>query len=161
MTLEYIKNFIVEHYKVILAIVVLLIIIIVIIVMCSKSGQRDNFNIGVNPYYDNTRYEEINDPSKCPPRKTVENTVQYNGLNPQYNNFVTLQDYLDTYGGAENFKGNDTCDVTARRYCALVYTAHQEYFTDRWSGIGECEIDIKAQCEKLKPEAPKKAIFDN
>ncbi len=142
--------------EILIGLFVLIIIAVVIFFMV----KRDNFDITTTPLYDTTSYEILQNTEACPPRPNVKNNVQYNGLNPQYNDHITLQDYINTYSNPEEFDQPGGCDVVARRYCNQLYGTHREYFNDRWSGLGECELDVLGQCERLKPLSPKKVYFD-
>lgn len=132
-------------------------ILIAIIVLLQKKDTKDNFNIATDPRVDTSRYEHAKE--TCPARNNVKNNVRYNGLNPQDNDNLSLTEYISKYGMDENYRGPNTCDVNAKRYCNFVYATHREYFADRWSGIGECELAIKDKCEEMFPLAPKKTFW--
>jgi hypothetical protein len=128
-------------------------------IMFKKSHEsKDMFDISVDPLKA-TDYEYKNQRS-CDARPKVKNPTQYNGLNPEYNDHVSVKDYIDTYERAQDWASPDAASVVARRYCDLVYTNHNEYFNDRWMGSGECELSAKAEVERLVPETPKTPIFD-
>lgn len=111
-------------------------------------------NILVDPVIDNSLYKIID---TCVKREEVVNPTQYGGLNPKSNSKLTVTDFINTYGTGENYNCYDTADVTSRRYCDILYRQNVEYFTDRWSGLGECELDVKAQVQELFPKAPVKS----
>ncbi|MEI6371787.1 MAG: hypothetical protein WCO49_19090 [Nostocales cyanobacterium ELA608] len=125
----------------------------------NESLTVDHFNIATDPVIVSTPYEVLKDVGTCPKRPEVLDDTQYGGLNPKSNANLTLTDYINTYGTGENYDSYDTADVTSRRYCNLMYVVNNEYFSDRWSSTSECELDAKAQCQELFPNAPKKSYF--
>ena len=144
---------------IIVALVVLAVLACVAFTHKSKPTTVDHFNIATDPVIINTPYKLLENVGTCPARPDVPNPTEYNGLNPKSNANISLTDFINAYGTGENYDSYDTADVTSRRYCNLMYVVNNEYFSDRWSSISECELDAKAQCQKLFPNAPKKAYF--
>ena len=115
---------------------------------------KEPINISVDPVIDNSPYEIIENVGTCAKRPDLVNPTQYGGLNPKSNSKLTVTDFINTYGTGENYNCYDTADVTSRRYCDILYRENIEYFSDRWSALGECELDVKEQVQKLFPKAP-------
>ena len=119
----------------------------------------DHFNIGTDPVITKGPYKLVENVATCPKRSYVANHTQYGGLNPKHNSNLSVTDFINTYGTGENYNLYDTADVTSRRYCTMLYGVNNEYFSDRWSSLSECEVAIKEECQTLFPKAPKKVFF--
>ena len=137
----------------------IVVIVIGIIFLYLSHKPVEKFDISTEPVVEDIPYQVLKNVDNCLERQDIINPTQYGGLNPKSNANLTLVDFINTYGTGENYNGYDTADVTSRRYCDLVYTINNEYFTDRWVSGGECELAIKKECENLFPKAPKKAYF--
>lgn len=141
-------------------------IIISVIVLAVLSGALymhkstiDHFNIATEPVISNTPYKILENVGTCPARPDVVNPTQYGGLNPKSNANLSLTDFIDVFGKDMDYNTILAADITSRRYCNLLYAANNEYFSDRWSSTSECELEAKAQCQDLFPNAPKKSYF--
>jgi hypothetical protein len=74
-----------------------------------------------------------------------------NGLNTESNNNIDICSFNKQFNSNTTFVENvnqNPCSVTARQVCAVLYANHQEYFTNMWSGLGECEVYQTEQCKK-------------
>ena len=157
------------YYAVITAIVVVIIAIGMCVYRSRAADTIDYFDIGTDIVMYKQPYTLLDNPTKClellDNRKTcverpdIHNPTQYGGLNPKFNANLTVRDFINTYGTGENYNSYGTADVTARRYCNLLYAVNNEYFSDRWSSTSECELAAKAECQDLFPNAPKKSYF--
>jgi hypothetical protein len=147
--------------QIVIGIVIALVILAILggYVMMKKSHEnKDTFDISVDPLKA-TDYE-YKSQRACDARPKIKNPTQYNGLNPEYNNNVSVKDYIDSYERAQVWSSPDAASVVARRYCDLLYANHSEYFHDRWMSYGDCELSAKAEVENLIPETPRTPIFD-
>lgn len=139
-------------------VIVCIIVALIGIVVLVMHYQKDNFDISVEPVK-STEYEYLKDTS-CPERPAFNyDNVEENGLNKEFNGRVTVKDYIDTYEQANDFNKPGTADIISRRYCDLLYVNHRRYFVNKWSGSGDCEIDVKKQVETMYPNT-KTSNFD-
>jgi hypothetical protein len=128
--------------------IIIALVAIVVIALTMHNQQKDGFDISVDPA--SAGFYEYLRETNCPKRPPFNyDNVQENGLNPELDGRITLKDYIDSYEQANDFTKPDTADTIAMRYCNLVYTNHRRYFTDKWSGIGDCELDIKDKVEDM------------
>ena len=136
-----------------------IILVAVIIILFLAFRKKDNFDISVDPVRHYGPYSHLTD-VKCPKRvEDMAYEIDTGGLNPEDNTNVSLQDYLNKYEQANDFTNPDTARLVSKRYCDLTYTNHRRWYTDRWSGSGECEIEIKKRVEQMYPNTPKKPLI--
>jgi hypothetical protein len=106
-----------------------------------KSG--DNFDITTDPLTTQYSYETMNC-GKYPQAKRY-------GLNVESDNNIDICSFNKQFNSKTTFVENvneNPCSVTARQLCEVLYADHQEYFTNMWSGLGECEVYQTKACEK-------------
>ena len=72
------------------------------------------------------------------------------GLNKEHNNDIGICSFIQKFEPNIKFSNENACDVPSRQICEVLYSDHQQYFENMWSGLGECEIYQKEQC-KLCP----------
>jgi carboxypeptidase C (cathepsin A) len=105
--------------------------------------NKDDFNITTDPLTTQYSYETMNC-GKYPQAKR-------NGLNVESDNNIDICSFNKQFNSkttfVEDFNTNP-CSVTARQICEVLYADHQEYFTNMWSGLGECEVYQTKACEK-------------
>uniref|UniRef100_A0A6C0KTE8 Transmembrane protein n=1 Tax=viral metagenome TaxID=1070528 RepID=A0A6C0KTE8_9ZZZZ len=113
--------------------------------------KQDNFDITTDPLKTEYNYTQM-DCATYP-------TAKRNGLNTESNNNIDICSFNKQFNSKTTFAENvnqSPCSVTARQLCSVLYSNHQEYFTNMWSGLGECEVYQTEQCkkcpEKLKIE---------
>jgi hypothetical protein len=105
--------------------------------------RRDNFDITTDPLQTNYDYNQMD----C----GVYPMAKRNGLNTESNNNIDICSFNKQFNSNTTFVENvnqNPCSVTARQVCAVLYANHQEYFTNMWSGLGECEVYQTEQCKK-------------
>jgi uncharacterized protein YxeA len=129
----------VDKTIIILAAIVVIALISVGAVFISK---KDNFNITTDPL--RVKYEyDTTSTEKYPKAKR-------NGLNTENSNNVDICAFNDKFNSGTEFVQNenmDPCALTARQYCSVLYSHHQELFNNLYFGGGECE---KAETEKCR-----------
>jgi len=105
-------------------------------------SKKDNFNITTDPL--RTSYDHTKIPLDKYPR------AMRNGLNTENDNEVSICSFNSRFNNETEFTENenmDPCALTARQFCSVLYSGHEELFTNLYSGLGECE---KAETEKCR-----------
>jgi hypothetical protein len=105
---------------------------------------RDNFDITVDPLRAKKYEYDTTNLSPYPVAKR-------NGLNTESNNDVSICSFNRKFNKDTKFVENenmDPCAVTARQYCSVLYSHHQEMFTNLYSGLGECEKVETERCRE-------------
>ena len=137
-----------------LALILLVVFIILIPVstfVFYQHRKRDNFDITTDPLQTEYDYAQM-DCGTYPMAKR-------NGLNTESNNNIDICSFNKQFNSKTTFAENvnqSPCSVTAKQLCAVLYANHQEYFTNMWSGLGECEVYQTEQCKKC----PNKLLVD-
>jgi hypothetical protein len=134
----------VDKTIIILAAIVVIAFISVGVVFISK---KDNFDITTDPL--RVKYEYVTTSTEKYPR------AKRNGLNTENSNNVDICSFNDKFNSGTEFVQNenmDPCALTARQYCSVLYSHHQELFNNLYLGLGECE---KVETEKCR-ECPNK-----
>ena len=84
------------------------------------------------------------------------------GLNPEYNNNITVCDFVKDFEKDTVFTQykqnlvpsllhNQTAyDIPAAQICEVLYDNHQQFFENRWSGLGECEMYYSDKAKNCK-----------
>ena len=130
--------------------------IIAFIVMKDKNkpsmSHTEKFDISVDPLTAGA-YDYLNAVS-CPKRAPCTNRTQYGGLNAEYDEYVSVKDFIETYENNGDFSNPNLARVTAKRYCQMLYPNHIEYFTGckGYSSFGECEIATEEEIHKMYPK---------
>lgn len=96
--------------------------------------KKDSFEITTDPLRMSYSYDNL--PMDKYPRPT-----RY-GLNTENDNNVTICEFNKRFNSKTKFLENenmDPCALTARQYCSVLYSNHQELFNNMYSGLGECE----------------------
>lgn len=137
---------------IILGIIVVVVVvgIIAFIDMKGKKMDAEKFDISVDALSP-TSYKTVNEQT-CPSEKCpYVNNTQYSGLNQEFNSFVTVKDYINTYEKHNDFSKQHTASVVANRYCQMLYPNHIEYFTGYRGnhGFGDCEMSAEAEIKKM------------
>jgi hypothetical protein len=104
--------------------------------------RKDNFDITTDPL--RAKYDYV-----------VTSTDKYpnakrNGLNVENDNNVDICAFNEKFNSKTKFLQNENMDpyaLTARQYCSVLYSHHQELFNNLYSGLGECE---KAETERSR-----------
>lgn len=124
-----------------------------------ESDQVEKFDISTDPLT-NAAYSFV-DVNTCPERAPCINNTLYGGLNPQYNEHVSLDDYIKTYENDTDFSNPRQITLASKRYCQLLYPNHIEYFTGclGYLSFGECEIGTEQELRKKYPETQHKPLF--
>jgi len=138
---------------VILSILGILVLVVGVIVAVKSSKKGDTFDISVDPLKEGS-YEYLN-AVNCPNKPPcVINNTQYGGLNPEHNEYVTLEDFIETYGDCEDFSDPQTAKVVSQQYCQMLWPNHNEYFTGYlgYLSFGECEIQTEEKIKKMYPK---------
>ena len=134
----------VDKTIIILVAIVAIALISAVIMLIQK---KDNFDITTDPL--RVKYEyETTSTEKYPRAKR-------NGLNTENSNNVDICAFNNKFNSNTEFVENenmDPCALTARQYCSVLYSHHQELFNNLYSGLGECE---KVETEKCR-ECPNK-----
>ena len=130
-------------------------IIGVLIFKKNKTNKAEKFDISVDPLMEGP-YEYLNAVT-CPARSPCVNNTLYGGLNPEYDDYVTVKDYIDTYEsctGGIDLKNPTAAGVVAKRYCELLYQNHIEYFTGckGYAGLGDCEVGTELEIQQMYPD---------
>ena len=105
--------------------------------------RKDSFDITTDPLTTSYNYEQMD----CGPYPMAKR----NGLNRESDNNITVCDFNKQFNSKTTFVENvneNPCSVAARQVCAVLYADHIEYFTNMWSGLGECEVYQTKACEK-------------
>jgi len=122
-------------FFVLLAIIFIAIIIILV--------RKEKFDLTTDPLRSSYSYEKQNC-SSYP-------QAQRNGLNTESNRNIDICNFNKLYNKNTTFVENVNTDpyaISARQLCSVLYSNHQEYFTNMWSGLGECEIYQTEQAKK-------------
>ena len=117
--------------------------VIIILVILGIFCVKDNFNITVDPLRAK-KYDYIT--SNLSPYPTAKR----NGLNTESNNNVNICAFNQKFNKETEFVENENmnaCELTARQYCSVLYSNHQELFTNLYNGLGECEIVETENCK--------------
>lgn len=135
--------------------VIVVVGIIAFIVMKDKNKSTippEKFDISVDPLTAGA-YDYLNAVS-CPERAPCTNRTQYGGLNAEYDEYVSVKDFIETYENNGDFSDPNLARVTAKRYCQMLYPNHIEYFTGckGYLSFGECEIGTKEEIRKMYPQ---------
>jgi hypothetical protein len=135
--------------------VIVVVGIITFIVMKDKNKSTippEKFDISVDPLTAGA-YDYLNAVS-CPERAPCTNRTQYGGLNAEYDEYVSVKDFIETYENNGDFSDPNLARVTAKRYCQMLYPNHIEYFTGckGYSSFGQCEIGTKEEIRKMYPQ---------
>lgn len=107
-------------------------------------SRKDTFDITTDPVRPEQNYEQI-------PVKISNYVAKRNGLNRESDNNITVCDFIKKFESNTTFLENvnqNPCSVVARQICSVLYSDHNEYFTNRWSGLGECEVEQTRECAK-------------
>ena len=118
------------------------VIVIALIAGCVLLGRKDSFDITVDPL--RVKYEYKTTSTEKYPR------AKRNGLNTENDNNVDICAFNDKFNSKTRFIQNenkDPCALTARQYCSVLYSHHQELFNNLYNGLGECE---KVETEKCR-----------
>lgn len=105
--------------------------------------RRDKFDITTDPLQTQYEYSQLD----CAPYPMAKR----NGLNTESDNNIDICSFNKQFNSKTTFVENvnqNPCSVTAKQLCAVLYANHQEYFTNMWSGLGECEVYQTEQCKK-------------
>jgi len=126
-----------------LSLVVFLVLIPIIFYFLYQYRRRDKFDITTDPLITEYDYKQM-DCGTYPMAKR-------NGLNTESDNNIDICTFNKDFNSKTTFVENwnqNPCSVTAKQLCAVLYANHQEYFTNMWSGLGECEVYQTEQCKK-------------
>ena len=141
---------------------VLVIGIIGFVVMKNKKApSAEKFDISVDPLTEGA-YAYLNSVS-CPERAPCVNRTQYGGLNAEYDEFVTVKDFIDTYEKKDvNFNDGNSAEIASKQYCQLLYPNHIEYFTGckGYLSFGECELGTLEEIRQMYPQTPRKPLWN-
>lgn len=121
---------------------VAIVIVIAFIVGFMLVKKTDSFDITVDPLRVKYEYESTST-EKYPRAKRY-------GLNTENDNNVDICSFNDKFNSKTRFIQNENKDpyaLTARQYCSVLYSHHQELFNNLYSGLGECE---KVETEKCR-----------
>jgi hypothetical protein len=135
--------------------------------MYSKDKKKENlveaekFDISVDPLREGA-YGYLN-AITCPDRAPCVNNTQYGGLNAEYDQKVTVKDFIDCYEKETDFKNPIAAKITAKKYCQMLYTNHIEYFTGckGYLSFGECEIGTEKEIDQMYPETMSEKLWNN
>ena len=127
-----------------IAIAVISVVVIII-------WKKEKFDITTDPLRSSYSYETEN----CSPYPVAKR----NGLNTETDHNIDICHFNELYNKNTVFVENVNTDpyvLPARQLCAVLYANHQEYFTNMWSGLGECEV---YQTQEVK-KCPKQIKID-
>lgn len=143
------------------AAVLLVAVIATVYWLSFKNKSSEGFNI-------------LTDPLTAPPydKKETDCGTSYTegtggkyGLNPEYNNDLTVCNFVNKFekdAVFTQYKSNlapsllhkqTAYEIPAKQICNVLYQYHQQYFENMWSGMGECELYFEEQgktCDDIK-----------
>ena len=111
--------------------------------------KKDNFNITTDPLRMKYDYEHITTDKYPRPHM--------NRLNDENDKNVDICSFNKKFNSDTTFLENenmDPCALTARQYCSVLYSGHEELFMNRYSGLGECEKMEAENCRSCRPCRP-------
>lgn len=117
--------------------------IILLLLILRIFFDRDKFDITVDPLRAKNYDYVTTNLAPYPMAKR-------NGLNTESNNNVDICAFNEKFNKETEFVENENmnaCELTARQYCSVLYSNHQELFTNLYSGLGECEISEAENCK--------------
>lgn len=130
-----------DNLKKIAICVVVFILLGIIAYMVIRKPEK--FDITTDPLRSTYSYEKID----CSPYPMAER----NGLNRESDHNIDICHFNELYNKNTVFVENVNTDpyaISAKQLCAVLYANHQEYFTNMWSGLGECEVYQTQQAKK-------------
>jgi hypothetical protein len=148
---------------IILGIIVVIAVIGVIAFIVMKGKKKETitekFDISVNPLLE-CDYAYL-DNVTCPERAPCVNHTQYGGLNPEYDECVTVKDFIDSCDSDIDFKDPKAATLVSKQYCQMLYPNHIEYFTGckGYLSFGECEQGTEKEIRELYPDTPSQPLW--
>jgi hypothetical protein len=106
--------------------------------------KKDSFELTTDPLRMSYDY------GRMLPKDKYPKPTRY-GLNTENDNNADICTFNKKFNSKTKFLENenmDPCALTARQYCSVLYSQHQELFTNMYSGLGECEKVESENCRE-------------